>query len=196
MNSITLRTLARDLLPAVLELDQLCFGGLWTPEGYQRELDSPNSELLAIVTQETVIGYGCFWAILEEAHITIVAVHPNHQRQGFGHLLLYALLVRARQRGMERATLEVRISNQSALSLYEKYGFKVAGTRKKYYTDTDEDALILWRSGLQSVEFATLLNIWEDQISDRLKQHQWILKNLSELNSPNFSNLDFSLRIQ
>lgn len=175
MTFITLQTIEHPLLPAVLELDHLCFGGLWSLEGYQREVDSPNSELIAIVHDQTLIGYGCFWAILDEAHITIVAVHPDHQRQGFGNLLLYALLVRAHQRDMARATLEVRISNQSAISLYQKYDFKVAGQRKRYYTDTGEDALILWRSGLQSAEFATLLKTWKTEIDDRLTQHQWSL---------------------
>jgi ribosomal-protein-alanine N-acetyltransferase len=173
---LTLKTIDPDLLPAILELDRRCFGGLWTLEGYQREVDSPNSELIAIVQDRTLLGYGCFWAILDEAHITIVAVHPDYQRQGLGNLLLYALLVRARQRRMERATLEVRLSNQSAISLYQKYGFKVAGQRKRYYTDTGEDALIFWQGGLQSAEFSTLLKTWKAEIDDRLTQHQWSLR--------------------
>lgn len=199
MTSITLQPIDHSLLPAVLELDRLCFGGLWTLEGYQREIDSPNSELIAILPHPSsllpppsLLGYACFWAILDEAHITIVAVHPDHRRKFLGNLLLYSLLVRARQRGMERATLEVRISNQSAISLYEKYGFKVAGRRKRYYTDTDEDALILWRSGLQSVEFANLLKTWKTHIHDRLKQQQWILTNFPDVLAIADSSLTFS----
>lgn len=192
MISIQLQTITEALLPAVLDLDRLCFNGLWTAEGYQREIDSPNSELIAIVHDQTLIGYGCFWAILDEAHITIVAVHPNYQRQGFGNLLLYALLVRAHQRDMARATLEVRISNQSAISLYQKYGFKVAGQRKRYYTDTGEDALIFWRSGLQSAEFATLLKTWKTEIDDRPTQHQWSLRDPEGWLTPEKSRLTCS----
>ncbi|MBD2079098.1 ribosomal protein S18-alanine N-acetyltransferase [Leptolyngbya sp. FACHB-17] len=175
VNRITLQTIAPSLLPQVLELDRICFGGLWTLEGYQREIDSPNSELIAITSGDRLIGYGCFWAIVDEAHITIIAVHPDHQQQGLGKLLLFALLDRARQRQMKHATLEVRISNQSAISLYEKFQFKVAGQRKDYYTDTGENALILWRGGLQAAEFQSLLKEKWLKIRDRLTQCDHIL---------------------
>ncbi|MBD1823723.1 ribosomal protein S18-alanine N-acetyltransferase [Cyanobacteria bacterium FACHB-DQ100] len=169
------------LLPQVLELDRICFGGLWTLEGYQREIDSLNSELIAITFEDRLIGYGCFWAIVDEAHITIIAVHPDHQQQGLGKLLLFALLDRARQRQMKHATLEVRISNQSAISLYEKFQFKVAGQRKDYYTDTGENALILWRGGLQAAEFQSLLKEKWLEIRDRLTQHNRILSDPESL---------------
>ncbi|NJR50583.1 MAG: ribosomal protein S18-alanine N-acetyltransferase [Leptolyngbyaceae cyanobacterium CSU_1_3] len=174
MTLIALRLIDRDLLPAILELDRLCFGGLWTLEGYEREIDSPNSELVAITLDQTLVGYGCLWSIVDEAHITIVSVRPNYQRQGLGQTLLLALLHSAHQRGLERATLEVRISNQSALNLYQKFGFKVAGRRKAYYEDTGEDALILWRGGLQSPDFSEFLVKWESEVSDRLAQHGWV----------------------
>lgn len=192
MNFLDLQPLTPELLPAALVLDQLCFGGLWTLEGYQRELDSPNSELLVLQTSQLsqsqlgeqktrkasieddpLLGLGCFWAIVDEAHITIVAVHPNYQGQGLGQALLYALLEKARQRGMERATLEVRASNQPALLLYEKFGFREAGRRRRYYEDTGEDALILWRGGLQSPEFGQALINWRHHVQTRLHQAGW-----------------------
>lgn len=172
MTPLTLKTINNSLLPAVLELDQICFGGLWTIEGYQREIDSPNSELIAIVLDQTLIGYGCFWAIVDEAHITIIGVHPDYQHQGLGKLILLALLDRACQRQMKHATLEVRISNQSAIFLYEKFQFKVAGQRKNYYADTGENALILWRGGLQTAEFQNTLKEKWIEIRDRLSQQQ------------------------
>ncbi|MEC4807057.1 MAG: ribosomal protein S18-alanine N-acetyltransferase [Jaaginema sp. PMC 1079.18] len=143
-------------LDAVVELDRVCLGGLWTKAGYQRELDSPNSELWAIARSpqqpQSLIALGCFWAILEEAHITLLAVAPAYRRQGLGRLLLATLLQQAQKRGLERATLEVRCSNQAAIALYQKFGFKIAGTRKKYYQDNQEDALILWLGGLSHYE--------------------------------------------
>ncbi|HTL90682.1 MAG TPA: ribosomal protein S18-alanine N-acetyltransferase [Leptolyngbya sp.] len=175
MNSITLQTIEHALLPQVLELDRICFGGLWTLEGYQREIESPNSELIAIVLDQTLIGYGCFWAIVDEAHITILAVHPDYQRRGLGKLLLLALLDRAHQRQMKHTTLEVRLSNQAAIALYENFQFKVAGQRKHYYSDTGENALILWRGGVQTDEFQALLKEKWTEISDRLTQQQWTL---------------------
>ncbi|KAM3114269.1 ribosomal protein S18-alanine N-acetyltransferase [Phormidesmis sp. 146-33] len=175
MTLIALRLIDRDLLPAILELDRLCFGGLWTLEGYEREIDSPNSELVAITLDQTLVGYGCLWSIVDEAHITIVAVHPDYRHQGLGQTLLLALLESAHQRGLERSTLEVRISNQSAIDLYRKFGFKVAGRRKGYYEDTGEDALILWRGGLQTLEFSDLLSKWATEVSDRLTRSNWAI---------------------
>ncbi|MGV0023770.1 ribosomal protein S18-alanine N-acetyltransferase [Phormidesmis priestleyi] len=191
MIPLELRYLTSDLLPAVLELDQQCFGGLWTQDGYQREVDSPNSDLIVLVRDEksivlvrdeksasstngqSLVGLGCLWSIVDEAHITIVAVHPHYHRQGLGQTLLLALLHSAHQRGLERSTLEVRISNQSAIDLYQKFGFKVAGRRKGYYEDTGEDALILWRSGLQTPDFPELLGKWAAEVSDRLTRLNW-----------------------
>nr|WP_290227207.1 ribosomal protein S18-alanine N-acetyltransferase [Trichocoleus desertorum] len=208
MNFLDLQPLTSELLPATLVLDQLCFGGLWTLEGYQRELDSPNSELVVLRTRApqssqasqahqtlekkqkppalgptdtpaALVGLGCFWAIVDEAHITIVAVHPDFQGQGLGQVLLYALLQKAQQRGLERATLEVRASNQPALLLYEKFGFREAGRRRRYYEETGEDALILWRGGLQSPEFAQALINWQHQVQTRLNQAGWCLSESS-----------------
>lgn len=198
MNFLTLKPLTADLLPAAVQLDQICFGRLWTLEGYRRELESPNSELVVLqpqqeqpstsVTeaianssdifpnQQPIIGLGCFWSIVEEAHITIVAVHPDYQRQGLGQALLWAMLKQAHQRGLERATLEVRVSNQAAIALYEKFGFREAGRRRRYYEDTGEDALILWRGGLQYPEFAQTLSDWRQPILERLSSSNWSFK--------------------
>lgn len=178
MTLLEIKPLTQEQLCTVLELDQLCFGGLWTLEGYQRELESPNSELLGLfvpVGSHSLLGMGCLWAILEEAHITILAIHPQYRHQGLGQALLIALLIAANERGLERATLEVRTSNEAALSLYQKFGFKTAGRRRRYYRDTGEDALILWRGGLQKPEFTQTLVIWEQQLQVRLDLAGWEL---------------------
>lgn len=192
---LELQSLTSEQLPAAAELDQQCLGGLWTLSGYQRELNSPNSDLLAWVVVEdsttptlrgqnlrfevqdsplrpnqTLVGVGCLWAILEEAHITLLLIHPDYQGRGLGQGLLYALLKSAWHRQLERATLEVRVSNDKALALYRKFGFKEAGCRRHYYSDTGEDALILWRSGLQHREFSRTLGSWYQQICDRSRQ--------------------------
>lgn len=176
-----------DLLPQIVELDKTCLGGLWTLEGYQRELESSNSSFFILSiplpsqtdsytnSQEKLIGCGCFWTILEEAHITLLGIHPDYQGQGLGQLLLYTLLKDAVERKLERATLEVRISNEVALSLYEKFGFKIAGKRKKYYQKTGEDALILWRGDLQKPTFTEDLLLWKEQIDERILDQNWLL---------------------
>ena len=152
-----------DEIESILILDRLCFGGLWSIDSYRRELTNDNSYFLGITVDKTlepatagIIGFGCFWAILDEAHITLLGIHPQYQQQGLGQLLLGALLDRARSIEMARATLEVRASNEGAIHLYEKYGFQTVGRRKKYYQDTGEDGVIMWRGGLQHPNFKLL----------------------------------------
>ncbi len=120
-----------------------------------------------------LIGIGCLWAILEEAHIIMLAIHPSFQRQGLGQALLWALLKSACDRQLERSTLEVRDSNLAAVSLYKKFGFKEAGRRKRYYEDTGEDALVMWRRGLEKPEFQQYLAVEKVQMRDRLYQKKW-----------------------
>jgi [ribosomal protein S18]-alanine N-acetyltransferase len=153
---ITVKPISVDEIEAILILDRFCFGGLWSIDSYRRELTNDNSHFLGISVDQSLepeldglIGFGCFWAILDEAHITLLGIHPQYQRQGLGKLLLSALLDKARTIEMARATLEVRASNQGAIDLYEKYGFQTVGRRKKYYQDNDEDGVIMWRGGLQ-----------------------------------------------
>ncbi|MBD2386393.1 ribosomal protein S18-alanine N-acetyltransferase [Cylindrospermum sp. FACHB-282] len=177
---LTIQSLTIEHLSALLELDLACFGGLWSLSGYQRELESPNSHFLGLfspLTGSRLLGMGCFWSILEEAHITILAVHPQYHRQGLGQVLLYSLLKTASDRGLERATLEVRATNEGAISLYEKFGLKIAGRRRRYYQDNDEDALIFWRSDLQQPEFSATLATWHTIVSDRLSPSSWQLLN-------------------
>ncbi len=118
-----------------------------------------------------LLGIGCLWAILEEAHITTLAIEPGYQRQRLGLLLLTQLLQKGRDRGLTRATLEVRLSNQRALSLYQKFDFKEAGQRKRYYAD-GENARILWRSGLQTDAFSTQLEGYQAQSISQLTKAQ------------------------
>jgi len=178
---LSLAPLTQAALPAALALDEAALGGMWSADGYLREIDSPNSDLLILqpISPATanslppLLALGCAWAILEEAHITLLAVHPDYQRQGLGQLMLLALLTAACDRQLERATLEVRVSNQAAIALYTKFGFQVAGTRKRYYQDNGEDALVLWFNGLHHPDFRDRLADWHTQLSDRLHSHHW-----------------------
>ncbi|MEB3312557.1 MAG: ribosomal protein S18-alanine N-acetyltransferase [Cyanobacteriota bacterium] len=166
-------------IPALVDLDQRSLGGLWSAPTYQREIDSPNS-CLRILTRATpdtpkVIGLGCYWAILTEAHLTLLAVDPAYQGRGLVQWLLIQLLEDARRRGLEQATLEVRCSNQGAISLYQRFGFQTLGQRQGYYTD-GEDALILWQKSLQSAEFHRLLHQQAARASQRLHRQGWNCK--------------------
>ncbi|WP_346292521.1 ribosomal protein S18-alanine N-acetyltransferase [Sphaerothrix gracilis] len=188
MRLLQLDSLTETDLPQVLELDQRCFGGFWTLAGYRRELASSNSEFVILRLPEAVIaptpspnliGIGCFWRILEEAHITLLGIDPAYQQQSLGALLLGALLQQARQQEMERATLEVRASNQAAQHLYWKFGFQAVGRRRHYYPD-GEDGLILWRNGLNQPDFASILQQQQQATGDRLLAKGWQLQNKTE----------------
>jgi [ribosomal protein S18]-alanine N-acetyltransferase len=185
---LAIAPLIEALLPEAIALDQRCLGGLWTEDGYRRELDSPNSDLLMLqqieLEKQKIIGIACLWAILEEAHITVLAIDPLYQRQGLGQAILWMLLTSAWKRGLEWATLEVRPSNQAAIALYQQFDFQEVGKRRKYY-DNGEDALILWRKGLQYPEFPQTLQQWRQEIEERLRRSGW---QWSDLNTLNLSN--------
>jgi ribosomal-protein-alanine N-acetyltransferase len=170
--SLTCQILTDELLSAVLALDQVCLGGLWTEAGYRREIESPNSDLLVLLADDQVIGLGCLWAIVDEAHITTLAIHPDYHRQYLGQLLLIQLLQLAHHRELTHATLEVRASNYRALSLYQKFGFQTAGRRKRYYQD-GEDALILWRSQLQTSEYLQSLAQLQRECTETMGKYRY-----------------------
>ena len=91
----------------------------------------------------SLVGYGGFWFLIDEAHITTIGLRPEWRGRSLGELLLVSLIERALERGAATVSLEVRVSNAIAQSLYAKYGFKHVGTRKGYYSDNREDALIM-----------------------------------------------------
>lgn len=180
MISLRCRPVLAPDLSAVMAFDQACFGGLWSEEGYHREITSPNSDLLILErpdpplgdTAQPPIGVGCLWAILDEAHITLLGIASLYRRQGLGQWLLLCLLQRACDRGLTHATLEVRASNQPALALYQKYGFQIAGHRRHYYSD-GENALVLWCRGLQEAPFRQALQSWITISTQQLAQQGW-----------------------
>jgi ribosomal-protein-alanine N-acetyltransferase len=185
MKILEIKPLTAARVTEIVELDRLCIGGLWTEEAYLREIESSRSSLLsldifarssALKTSLKTIGMACLWAIVDEAHITLLAIAPEYRRQGLGELLLLTLLKDAIARKLEWATLEVNVNNFGAINLYKKYGFQVAGTRKGYYQPAGDDASILWLKGIQQSEFQTSLARWQQDNSDRLSENGYCLK--------------------
>jgi ribosomal-protein-alanine acetyltransferase len=97
-----------------------------------------------------LVGFAGAWIVMDEAHVTTIGVHPEYRRHGIGERLFAALLEEARERGVRRATLEVRESNRGAQALYARFGFMPIARRRRYYSDTDEDAIVMWVENLQS----------------------------------------------
>lgn len=96
-----------------------------------------------------LVGYGGVWLVIDEAHITTVAVDDSKRRQGIGERLMRELLSRAKARGTVCSTLEVRAGNAAAVHLYEKLGYTTTARRKSYYPDNNEDALVMWLHAME-----------------------------------------------
>jgi len=150
---IEIREMRLEDLDGVLWVEQSSFRTPWTRTMFEDEFKNPDmAHYLIARCKDHVVGYMGFWKITKEAHITNLAVHPAFQRRKIGERLLFAAMRRARRLGIERATLEVRASNEPAKKLYEKYGFQLVALRKKYYTDNNEDAWIMWMNDLKAFE--------------------------------------------
>ncbi|HEU5227367.1 MAG TPA: ribosomal protein S18-alanine N-acetyltransferase [Ktedonobacteraceae bacterium] len=101
----------------------------------------------------SMIGFAGLWLMVDEAHITTIAMHPDYRRRGLGELLLLSLIDIAYDIGAKWVTLEVRVSNYTAQNLYRKYGFHESGLRHRYYSDNQEDALIMWTDEINSPSY-------------------------------------------
>lgn len=146
---IAIGEMAADDLDEVIWVEQSSFRTPWTRGMFADELKNPDmAHYLTARYQDHVVGYMGFWLVQDEAHITNLAVHPAFRRRGLGERLLLALLRQAKRLGARRATLEVRASNEPAKLLYAKHGFQVIAIRRGYYTDNQEDALVMWHNDL------------------------------------------------
>jgi ribosomal-protein-alanine N-acetyltransferase len=136
-------------IDGVREVEVQSFPNPWSSKAFMSELrDNKYAYYLVACIDGRIIGYAGMWRLFSEAHITNIAVHPDFRRRGVGELLLFALMDQARRFGMTSMTLEVRPSNSAALSLYRKHGFVQRGVRRRYYSDNQEDALIMWKAPL------------------------------------------------
>jgi len=98
----------------------------------------------------SIVGFAGLWLMVDEAHVTTIAMHPNFRRRGLGEYMLASLIDIAYEIGARWVTLEVRVTNYNAQNLYRKYGFREAGLRHRYYSDNQEDALIMWTDEINS----------------------------------------------
>ncbi|MDR3589965.1 MAG: ribosomal protein S18-alanine N-acetyltransferase [Negativicutes bacterium] len=135
----------------VVTVEQQSFAIPWSRAAFETELaENTLAHYLVAEVDGAVVGYCGMWIILDEAHLTNVAVLPEYRSQGIGRSLLITLMEYAKLRGATCMTLEVRKSNYSAQRLYRRLGFMPRGLRRQYYTDTAEDAVIMWRDDLCS----------------------------------------------
>jgi ribosomal-protein-alanine N-acetyltransferase len=146
-----IRRMSLEDLDQVMAIEEVSFPTPWSREAYRREIVANSyAHYLVMLAGGEVVGYGGMWVVLDEAHVTNLAVNPTRRREGRGKRLLSALIELAAALGAERLTLEVRRSNQAAQMLYIRQGFVACGVRRNYYADTQEDALVMVKEGLRT----------------------------------------------
>ena len=131
----------------VAKLDKICFAEAWSLESFKYEL-TENIFARYFVAENLageIVAYAGLWEIIDEGHITNVAVIPEYRGFGVGMTIVEKILAESLKDGIKSFTLEVRRSNDRAINLYKKFGFKEEGTRKAYYQDNNEDAIIMWK---------------------------------------------------
>jgi ribosomal-protein-alanine N-acetyltransferase len=135
----------------VLRIEQQSFSTTWPSNAFFQELhDNKLAHYFVGRVGNRVVAYGGIWVILEDSHVTTIAVSPEARGRKFGEQMLLHLLDQAIDRGASWMTLEVRESNSVAQGLYRKYGFTTVSTRKAYYSDNNENALVMWAGNLKS----------------------------------------------
>lgn len=151
---LTIAPMTNEHVRTVLRIESLSFSTSWPLNAFTSEINDNKLAhyfigRLGSGEHAPLIAYGGIWVILEDSHITTIAVHPDWRGQRYGEQMLLHLLREAIERGAAWITLEVRESNEIAQRLYRKYGFTVVSTRRSYYSDNNENALVMWAGNLR-----------------------------------------------
>lgn len=131
-------------LDRITEMEKYCFKDAWSRHSFEEELSNKLAFYHLFTDGNTIIGYCGIWMVVDEGHITNIGIDPAYQGHSYGEKMMRLVMDWAKKREICRLTLEVRVSNEIAIYLYEKLGFKSAGIRPEYYEDTGEDACIMW----------------------------------------------------
>lgn len=157
IQTIIIKNMTPDDIDGVIKIEESAYGDHhWSKESFLNEIKNDLARYYVAYTQDgNLAGYAGCWHILEEAHITTIAISPDYRRKHIAQSLLKRIIDDCYIAKIKYITLEVRVSNTPAINLYSKYGFSSFGTRKKYYQDNNEDALIMWTKNIFYDEFKT-----------------------------------------
>lgn len=176
-------------LDQVMAIEMLSFSAPWSRRAYEYEITrNKHSTMLVVRTTPLLqgrlrwlqhrlgmakrgpaLGYAGAWLLVDEIHLSTIAVHPQWRGRGLGELLLSTVLERGAEQGARRATLEVRVSNSAAQGLYHKYGFETVASQKRYYADNNEDAYIMATPLFETPEFQANLRRCRDGLLVHLR---------------------------
>ncbi len=157
----------------VMRIEALSFSTSWPPSAFTSELSDNKLAYYFVgrvgdAPSEPIVAYGGLWVILEDSHITTVAVHPDWRGRSYGEEIFVHLLHEAIARGASWITLEARESNTIAQSLYRKYGFTIVSTRRAYYSDNGENAVVMWAGNLRGDMYRARLAQLESELTERM----------------------------
>lgn len=168
---LEIRPMRHEDIPRVMEIERECFPTPWHESAYITELSNRSAYYVVACTEGKVVGYAGMWLIMDEAHITTLGVAKQFRRLRIGERILVALLDESIRRGIRRATLEVRQSNTVAQKLYTKYGFTPAAIRRGYYTDNNEDAVVMWIDNLNNPDFRRRYRELKENVTREIERH-------------------------
>lgn len=162
---ITINRMQKSDVDNVIDIEKDAYGDHhWSKESFLNEISNDLAHYFSAFDENgNLVGYAGSWQILEEAHITNIAVAKEFRRNKIGEKLLRKIIDSCYENKIKYITLEVRVSNKPAISLYEKYGFKSFGMRKGYYQDNNEDALIMWTENIFYDKFKTKYEVLTKQ---------------------------------
>ncbi|MDY7038887.1 MAG: ribosomal protein S18-alanine N-acetyltransferase [Thermodesulfobacteriota bacterium] len=130
-------------LESILEIENLSFPSPWSLQLFKEEINNPITSLWALMTDEALSGYICFWMFDSDIQLINIAIHPNRRGQGLGHYLITEMIESVSSKGINSIWLDVRPSNLAARKLYKKVGFEEISRKARYYKDTAEDAITM-----------------------------------------------------
>jgi [ribosomal protein S18]-alanine N-acetyltransferase len=150
LHNIEVVKMTEENIDEVLVVENLSFRIPWSKNAFLEEVTNNKfARYIAVAYDGRIVGYAGMWKVIDEGHITNIAVHPGFRGNGIGSLLMEKLIGLAKDEEVTSMTLEVRRSNLIAQKLYTKYGFLPGGVRKSYYSDNGEDAIIMWKNGIE-----------------------------------------------
>ena len=144
ISNLIIEEMKVDDIDGVFEVEKNCFEDYWSKDSFKKELSNNLAKYLVAKVDKKVVGYVGIWFVVDGGHITNVAVHEDYRGKKVGDQLIKELVQVCKDSNIVSMTLEVRASNTVAQNLYRKYGFRMAGIRKEYYSNNKEDAIIMW----------------------------------------------------
>ena len=160
---------------AVTRIESASFSTSWPASAFASELNDNKLAYYFVGSVEPareIVAYGGIWVILEDAHVTTIAVHPDWRGRRYGEELLVRMLHEAIDRGASYISLEARESNVVAQTLYRKYGFSAISTRRGYYSDNGENATVMWAGNLKSVLYRNRLSVLEADLTASIQSRR------------------------